>query len=394
MASSSSRPLRFRRVIVTRSSTTAATAMHGGTSTQLRGRTTAISLLALSTAAAGLILYTSDSFPRSAKHTLNTETFTPFTLVAKEPIGDGSSAVFTFEGPGGDIWDEGGGEGKVYSVQVAMEEMQVWRKYTPLPTPYYPPAPKPSPSNSCNNSDNNNNNNKTTKIHLLIRNPSPAGLVSPHIHALPLGAQTPIRGPFVEYVIPHGVEEVVCLVGGTGIAVALQVIRGVLGGKTGGESPRVRVLWGAREGDGDAGLGGKEGGGAWWRRRGVFGTTIQQQPPPPPPPTPSPVCPAGSSLYQTLHSLVSHNPTLTIMQHRDHTPSSLHLLPPSSAPSLLLPPAGKKTPLLILSGPPPFISHWVGPKTWVPGSSEEAQGELGGVLGREAGRRGWVVWKF
>jgi hypothetical protein len=344
-------------------------------------RRVAATLLTLITAA-GLTLLASGTltnlFLPSASPSLNPQSFTPFTLIAKEPVGDGSSAVFTFEGPGADIWtrreSEGEGEGeagaRIYSVQVAVEEMQVWRKYTPLP-PLPPPASSPSAAQTSNP--------PTTTIRLLIRNATPSGLVSRHIHALPLGSRLPIRGPFVEYHVPRQVDEVICLVGGTGVAVALQLVAGLLARGDPDRKLTVRVLWGVRAGDsdGDGDGDGGERGRTPWRR------TLPQ------PPTNSPI-------HRSLLTLHSHHPTLlTISQHIDHTPSALR---PHSVLPLLNNNNNNNnnnpTKLLLLSGPPGFLAYWVGPKTWRPGLRDEAQGPLGGVLGAEAAGRGWVVWKM
>jgi len=47
--------------------------------------------------------------------------------------------------------------------------------------------------------------------------------------------------------------------------------------------------------------------------------------------------------------------------------------------------------LILVSGPDGFIEHWAGKKVWVGG--HEAQGPLGGVLGR-LDIKDWKVWKL
>ncbi|KAI9864653.1 MAG: hypothetical protein M1813_003142 [Trichoglossum hirsutum] len=359
--------LQLRRQFMARFPSASAVSVHK-TYPRRRYRVQVIATTLALSATAGLILHTAGILPANLFGTepaLNKQTFTPFKLMGKESVGDGSSAIFTFEGPGaGCMWDEaGGGNGKIYSVQVAMEEMQVCRKYTPLPPPS---ATNPS---------------TTTTIRLLIRNSTPTGLVSPYIHALPLGARVPIRGPFVEYEIPRDVEEVVCLVGGTGVAVALQAVRGILDAPAaaGTRKPTVRVVWACRNSDTDVGCADR-GPHSWWS---YFPAA---RPPPDAPTTRSPI-------LRSLHALQAQHPTLTISQHVDHAPSSLR---PQTLLSLLNNNNNNNdnnNRLLLVSGPPGFLSHWVGPKAWIAGRGEETQGPLGGVVGERGGRR-WVVWKL
>jgi NAD(P)H-flavin reductase len=299
------------------------TRLYSSTAAKSRRRKTLLGLLALSSAASGLILYTTSSAPQ-----LNAQTFTPFTLTAKTPLPSGTSTLFTLHGPVGPSWPDIWRAQRIYSVHVAREEMAVWRKYTPLL-------------------------GGARQIQLLV-SPHPAGCVSPHLHGLALGARVLVRGPFVEYEIPRGVEEVVCLVGGTGVACAMQVVEGLLE-----RGVKMRVVWAVRD-------------------KGEQSVSNSSD---------------DNPILARLHHLKSLHPAaLTVSTHTDHTPSALK--PAFLLPLLSQSPSAKK--LLLVAGPPGFVEYWVGAKVWDNSIGEEGQGSIGGVLGRELVKRKgeWMVWKL
>lgn len=112
-------------------------------------------------------------------------------------------------------------------MQIKQPQLQIARSYTPLP-----------PSDDSDDND----------LRFLIRR-DPHGEVSGYLHKLPLDATLDLRGPQIEYEIPEGVEEVLFLAGGTGIAPALQLVRTLLEHESSvkGKHPRVQVLWANRK---------------------------------------------------------------------------------------------------------------------------------------------------
>ncbi|KAI9763158.1 MAG: mitochondrial peripheral inner membrane protein [Geoglossum simile] len=295
-----------------------------------RRRSTVLALVAVSTTITGVILFAPTTTTAPAR--LNTQTFAPFRLTGKTGLPCGTSAVLALQGATGPSWPDIWAAGRLYSVHVAREEMGVWRKYTPVPL------------------------GAGGQMQLLVA-AAPAGCVSPHLHGLPLGSRVLVRGPFVEFDIPPSLHEVVCLVGGTGVACAVQAVGPLLE-----RGVRTTIVWAVRS-----------------HGRG-------QNP-----------------VLAHLHHLQSVYPaTLTISTHTDHTPSALK---PSFLLSLLLsqpqsqsrppnPATAKK--LLLVAGPPGFVEHWVGAKVWDNSVGEEGQGSLGGVLGEELIKRKgeWMVWKL
>ncbi|KAI9778350.1 MAG: mitochondrial peripheral inner membrane protein [Geoglossum umbratile] len=325
-----------------------------------------ITLFTLTAAiATGLTIYSAE-LPATSP-SLNPRTFTPFTLTARQPIGPGTSALFTLQDPTGDTWPRIWDAGRVYSVHVAREEMGVWRKYTPIPLP--PPGSETSQTTPGDNS-------MPRDIHLLI-SPNPSGCVSPHLHSLPLGSRVLVRGPYTEYTIPPEVDEVVFLVGGTGIACAVQAVRGLLE-----RGAKVRILWAVRDGRAPE-----------ERKRWLFGGG---------PSLPHQGDEENPILAHLRHLKTLHPTALTMTTHIDHAPSALNpatLLPlvsppPPPSPSPSPSPSPKK--LILVTGPPGFVEHWAGAKAR-DSVERAAQGGVGGVLGRalaKQGGGGWAVWKL
>ncbi len=162
---------------------------------------------------------------------LNPVTFTPFTLISKEPVSS-TCSIFTLRSSHDAEPREPNGA-RVWSVQIKQPQLQIARAYTPLP---------PSQVRSAEQSQ------PTGEIRILIRK-EPKGEVSGYLHDLSDGATVDIRGPNIEYVLPDDVEEVVFLAGGTGIAPALQVAHSLLclpSGERSDLGPRIHILWACR----------------------------------------------------------------------------------------------------------------------------------------------------
>ncbi len=181
---------------------------------------------------------------------LNPVTFTPYTLVSKEPVSS-SSAIFTLrlDRPSSELsadqlfldqqrsWPERA----IWSVQIKQPQLQIGRSYTPLP-----PPPRSSLSSAGHATLDDHGN--VTEISLLVRREQ-QGEVSNYIHGLPLGSSIELRGPHIEYVIPEDVDKIVFLAGGTGIAPAIQAAHCLLtdqGKDNRASKPQIQILWANR----------------------------------------------------------------------------------------------------------------------------------------------------
>ena len=170
---------------------------------------------------------------------LRPSTFTPLTLVSKEPVSS-TSSIFTFRHePSASIpWPHG----VIWSVQIKQPQLQIGRSYTPLP---------PRTTNELSEREDENS---LKEIRLLIRR-EPFGEVSSYLHRLPVGTPVELRGPHVEYRLPPGAHRVLFLAGGTGIAPALQTARCLLDDRGPGQDivtkslsppPVVHIVWANR----------------------------------------------------------------------------------------------------------------------------------------------------
>ncbi|KAK2781881.1 mitochondrial peripheral inner membrane protein [Emmonsiellopsis sp. PD_33] len=157
------------------------------------------------------IRHTYSSSSSSSSTTLNPYTFTPYTLLSKTPVSS-TSSIFTLR-PLHDTnnnntiyttaWHRG-----LWSVTFKQPQLQIGRDYTPLP---------PSMSG-----DGDGDGDDDGALRFLIRK-DPYGEVSGYLHNLPPGATVEMRGPQVDYELKSdGVEEVLFIAGGTGIAPAVQ----------------------------------------------------------------------------------------------------------------------------------------------------------------------------
>ncbi|KAI0135686.1 hypothetical protein F4814DRAFT_32973 [Daldinia grandis] len=176
---------------------------------------------------------------------MNTTSFSPFTITAKEQVsptafvlsvradqsgGDGPSSsssplLLLLRRP----WDHG-----LWSVEVKQPQLQIARHYTPLP-----PLSEGEEGNV---------------LRFLIRKVE-GGEMSTYLSKLRVGEKVWLRGPHLGFDVARRLGDtgrhVVFLAGGTGIAPALQVARRVLeddgsGEGNGREKPTVSILWANR----------------------------------------------------------------------------------------------------------------------------------------------------
>lgn len=336
-------------------------------------------LIVLGTSALGGAAYRFSRPSSSSDSSLNPHTFTPYTLINKEPVSS-TSAIFTLRNETGSIAPESlidVQKRSVWSVQIKQPQLQIARAYTPLPSP----GPKSHKGDARQPED----------IRLLIRQEK-GGEVSTYLHQLPDHATIELRGPNTEFELPHDVREVIFLAGGTGIAPALQVAQ-ALSQRT---KSRMHILWANRKREECIGgvsdemparLRQRSG---WWSS--LFGTVEV--------PAQESLSSVATSeeknaIVRELEALKerskAHTEGLKIQYYVDE--ENTFIQPGDVARKLgLAPPEHVKgSRVILISGPDGFIEYWAGKKVWTGG--RETQGPLGGVLSK-MDLRDWSVFKL
>ncbi|KAF2203031.1 hypothetical protein GQ43DRAFT_439216 [Delitschia confertaspora ATCC 74209] len=354
-------------------------------------------LVVLGGSALGGAAYRYTTGSPASEDSLNPHSFTPYTLLHKQPVSS-NSAIFILRNRNG-----GGEEGSeevveeawrsgVWSVQVKQPQLQIARAYTPLP----------SLSAEGLDSKNGEEGESPQDLRFLIRKEH-GGEVSNYLHNLPAQSTIELRGPNHECEIPDDIKEVVFLAGGTGIAPAMQVAS-LLGQRKGS---RMHILWANR------------------RREECLGGVSDEEPR-----TQGGVLPGRLSGWRSLFG--SEEPIVMGQRDESNTVSSSavkgvivrelealkrkskthagslnvdyfvdeeksFIRPADVVKQLQLSPQHDKhqkekgSKLILISGPDGFIEYWAGKKLWVDG--RETQGQLGGVLGG-IDLRGWRVYKL
>lgn len=318
--------------------------------------------------------------PTEPDESLNPHTFAPYTLVEKQAV-SASSAIFTLRHRDGAPDPESVREAwkrSVWSVQVKQPQLQIGRAYTPLP----PRADAPAASED-----------KAQDLRLLIREEE-GGEVSTYLHRLPTKSTIELRGPNIECELPHDINEVVFLAGGTGIAPAMQVAQ-ELARRTGS---KMHILWANRRREECVGGVSDEhipanpllqSSSGWWSS--LLG---RRQPTPGPLPVDSHSSQPKGVLVQELDALKERSKVgtrgLSVQYYVDE--EKTFITPNQVAKRLHVDgPTEKGSRLILVSGPDGFIEHWAGKKLWVGG--REVQGPLGGVLG-QMDLKDWKVFKL
>ncbi|CCK68751.1 oxidoreductase KNAG_0B03090 [Huiozyma naganishii CBS 8797] len=111
------------------------------------------------------------------------------------------------------IWEQVNAR-KLWSVEVKQPELMVVRNYTPLPLKF-------TEDDTLKQLEAGQNNHG--KLIFYMKNYD-EGEVAKWIRSLPQNHQVDIRGPFVEYEIPKGVNVINFFTAGTGLVSALQVM--------------------------------------------------------------------------------------------------------------------------------------------------------------------------
>lgn len=317
---------------------------------------------------------------------LTPRAFTPFILKSREKISSTSATLNLLSLPEGqntenvtEAWKKG-----VWSVLVMQPELQIARSYTPLP-----------PTEGA----------KPEQVRLLVRH-EPQGEVSTMLHKINRGTLVHLRGPKIEYEIPEGIDEILFLAGGTGIAPALQVAHTLFNYRTdptkGG--PELRILWANRR-----------------REDSIDGLNAFSDQGPHPdsvPRTPkltdkaqreSPNqfketaegALASSKLSQTalveeVESLRARHEGKVVVDYLideegSYISESLLRTYLSDVDQTANQDGTPRTKLILVSGPEGFVDAFAGPKTWQDG--REIQGPLGGLL-KKIDPKGWEIWKL
>lgn len=335
---------------------------------------------------------------------LHPQNFSAYTIAAREPVSS-TSSIFTLHAQHHTghqdlkhVWQRG-----VWSVEVKQPQLQIARAYTPLP-PWPSAVPEPAattcpPSTSsqatpaaANEDEDDDDAHSSRTISLLIRR-EPSGEVSNYLHRLPVSSTVELRGPHVEFEVPHDTTDVLFIAGGTGIAPALQVAHALMTRESNDAS--IRILWAnkSREecvgGKSDGGAGGhSNGGNGGWKRWIGLGQnpkseeymSAQEQ--------------EGKkgAIVQELEALKKHvgpDGRLRVEYYVDEEGSFIR---PAHVSRHLSEAHGKQgTQLIMISGPDGFVDYWSGRKVWA--EQGEVQGPLRGALSK-MDLKSWKVWKL
>jgi ferredoxin-NADP reductase len=340
-------------------------------------------LIVLGTSAAGGAVYRFFGPSKSTDESLNPHTFTPYTLVDKQPVSS-TSAIFTLRNSNGAPDSQSVKEVEkrsVWSIQIKQPQLQIARAYTPLP----------------HTTDNKKDETAPQNIRLLIRQET-GGEVSTYLHRLPEQATIELRGPNAEFELPRNVKEVIFLAGGTGIAPAMQVAQ-ALSRRTGS---KMQILWANRKREECVGgvSDDREAPNAsqnrlgWWKSiligssetATLVGLSKND-------PVESETPQDKGLIVKELDALKANNTIATqglkVQYYVDEEKTFIH--PEDVAKRMVSTSQEKGSKLIIVSGPDGFIEHWAGRKVWADG--RETQGPLGGVLrGMDLGD--WKVFKL
>ena len=255
-------------------------------------------------------------------------------------------------------------ERSITSVQFKQPQLQIARSYTLLP--------------HVEGQDDD-------ELRFLIKKEQ-KGEVSGYLHRLPLDAEVEVRGVSREYQVPYGVEKVIFLAGGTGIAPALQVANVLKR-----DDAEMHILWANRKRE-DC-VGGVSdtssdscGAGSWSISR------LWSKPPGADKMRPSPNYaiqkhPVVRDLEDAKVSRSASNSKLRVDYFIDEENGFIQ----PRRVSNLLQEASQGKNLLIVSGPDGFINYWAGPKQWFNG--REIQGPIAGILGG-MDTTGWEIVKL
>lgn len=355
------------------------------TSTPKQSRTPFLLLLAIASTTTYYYLTPSPS------PTLNTETFTPYTITSRTPISPTSFILTTVSNNPSSpstYLSSSGWRFPLWSVEFKQPEVQIARHYTPLP------------------------GGDPNELRFYIRTLG-GGEMSTYLNRLREGSELFLRGPHPGFEVESRMgsqSQVVFLAGGTGVVPGLQVARAVLDR----EDTRFTLLWAVRKREELQSVATKV---SWWQS--LWGGTREVEVIEKPSPigreiqalkteygdrftihvavdeekTAFTSREVQSTLASTLHT--DENKACQLHSQRQHAVLSEFEEERKSCICDPSTPRGKN--LFFVSGPEGFVSHFAGAKTWLNGM--ETQGPVGGILGRlqqnnSSFARDWLVLKL
>ncbi|KAL8708702.1 MAG: hypothetical protein Q9220_006427 [cf. Caloplaca sp. 1 TL-2023] len=280
----------------------------------------------------------------------------------------------------------------IWSVQIKHPLLNIARLYTPVPFFISDPDGPAlgGPKENFHSVDPEEN-----QLRFLIRN-NPEGELSRFLSRLQPGARLELRGPYQEYKIPDGLEHVVFLAGGTGIAPALQMVHTLLENRTDEIKPKIDILWANRRTEDCQGalIESSSSSESFFRRvlPSMFGQSSPKSSPPTTPALETSPLVKDLSALQARHKGLLEVTYFADDQQRfisEQDVRSKLRIPNADTREASQKAAGRK--LILISGPDGFIEHFAGSKVWQEG--RELQGELGGLLNKIQ-LPGWTVWKL
>ncbi|KAH7318342.1 Sucrase/ferredoxin-like-domain-containing protein [Stachybotrys elegans] len=346
--------------------------------------------------------------PSSPQKTLNTKTFIPYTITARDAISP-TSFVFTVSPEHPDaqppylLPESGTWRWPLWSVEFKQPEVQIARHYTPLP-----------PREAAGAADGG-------ALRFYVRAVGD-GEMSNYLSRLGVGRQVWLRGPHPGFDILKrlGVRrEVVFLAGGTGVVPGIQAANAVLAAN---EDAKVTLLWAVRKREEMQSAKPPPPSRSWWASPAPteLQADVQQ-----PSPVAQQLCELKEkyadrlSVYVAVSeegvrfdekaiskALVGSSPrtkpdaassSFTACQfhtQKTHEHASEFEQPGGICPC---PPSNAGKNLFVVCGPEGFISHYAGEKVWLGG--RETQGPVGGMAARLQRQypslaRDWLVLKL
>lgn len=292
--------------------------------------------------------------------------FVKYTLASKSDVSS-TCAIFRLK-PSTDVaidLDEPSLERAITSVEFKQPQLQIARSYTCLPQ---------------------EQGQDEDELRFLIRREQ-RGEVSNFLHRLVQGDYIEARGLHPEYVLPQDLSHVVFLVGGTGIAPAMQAAD-IIDGQA-----NMHILWASRKRE-DC-IGGRNDSPPAAKRWSLWGRSAPAEM------SKGKARAEKGALVLLLEDLKRRSASsagersrLAVDYFVDEedsiiTSEDVKNALTSLSTTTVLQAGGRK--MLFVSGPEGFIDHWAGPKQWANG--REVQGPLKGVLST-MDLRDWEVVKL
>ncbi|KZZ97929.1 cytochrome c mitochondrial import factor (Cyc2) [Ascosphaera apis ARSEF 7405] len=319
--------------------------------------------------------------------------FMTYEIVSRHPV-TSTSSILTLKtvGPHSkrlrQLYEEATNRG-CWSLFFKQPFIQIGRSYTPLP-PKVLPAADETASQPMNDDE--------FTVRFLVRD-LPYGEMSRYLQSLSVGSQVEVRGPeMMDFDVPKETSELLFIAGGTGIAPALQATYTLLSraererraGSRPNENLRVRILWANRRREDCQGGTNDHVGWKDWLLGSSKKNAAKNQGDLP-----------EHLVVRYINQLKEHFPgSLTVDYFVDEEGSHISASdilrftqqsPHSDKERAAQAPSGKK--LILVAGPPGFVSHMAGPPL-IEGGATFMQGPVKGIIGQLNLPKEWLVWKL